>query len=246
MTTPGAPDPTELVRLLREEVELGNCADLMNQAAAFISRHTSEDRVELIAKAIFRSFFADDEEEYHVAHKWEEWTEDRERAFRFARAALAAGTMPIDMLLYCPRCGLQHVDAPDERDWTNPPRESHLCHGCGCIWRPADVPTNGVAVIQTRGTSDNWPQATTEIGTAHIAGTMPSELSSDDVRDLLRSECEQAGGQKEWAAKHNVSASYVCDVLQGRREPGCGILGPLKLTNKVVYLATNQPENSKP
>lgn len=30
---------------------------------------------------------------------------------------------PIDMVLYCPKCGLQHLDAPDERtpDWTNPP-----------------------------------------------------------------------------------------------------------------------------
>jgi hypothetical protein len=63
---------------------------------------------------------------------------------------------PIDMMLFCPKCGLQHIDAPDERtpDWTNPPHRSHLCHGCGCIWRPADVPTNGVAAIQTRGSKD--------------------------------------------------------------------------------------------
>jgi hypothetical protein len=63
---------------------------------------------------------------------------------------------PIDMMLFCPKCGLQHIDAPDARtpDWNNPPHRSHLCHGCGCIWRPADIPTNGVAGIQTRGTKD--------------------------------------------------------------------------------------------
>lgn len=40
--------------------------------------------------------------------------------------------------------------------WDNPPHKSHLCHGCGLIWRPADVPTNGVAVIKTKGQNDTW------------------------------------------------------------------------------------------
>lgn len=74
-------------------------------------------------------------------------------------AALAgdgAGSEPIDMILFCPACGKQHIDAPDERtpDWTNPPHRSHLCHGCGFTWRPADVPTNGVERIKTRGKND--------------------------------------------------------------------------------------------
>jgi len=75
---------------------------------------------------------------------------------------------PIDMLLFCPECGEQHVDAPEEyeRDeglsvrmdvhWTNPPHRSHLCHACECIWRPSDVATNGVAKIATRGKADTW------------------------------------------------------------------------------------------
>lgn len=71
---------------------------------------------------------------------------------------------PIDMLLFCPKCGRQHIDAPDadssvessghETAWTNPPHRSHLCKFCGHIWRPADVATNGVAVIKTRGEKD--------------------------------------------------------------------------------------------
>lgn len=72
---------------------------------------------------------------------------------------------PIDMVLHCPACGLQHIDAPDtepsahpdgrESKWDNPPHRSHLCHGCGHIWRPADVPTNGVAAVKTRGKNDS-------------------------------------------------------------------------------------------
>jgi hypothetical protein len=63
---------------------------------------------------------------------------------------------PIDMILPCPRCGKLHVDAPEpENGWTNPPHKSHLCHGCGFIFRPADIPTNGVAVIKTRGENDS-------------------------------------------------------------------------------------------
>lgn len=77
---------------------------------------------------------------------------------------------PINMILHCPRCHVQHIDkeewADDPHDieqgrirtWTNPPHKSHLCGNCGCIWRPADVPTNGVAQIATKGANDNWPR----------------------------------------------------------------------------------------
>lgn len=82
---------------------------------------------------------------------------------------------PIDMVLHCPTCGLQHIDAPEDlpmaipggmfdgsAGWVNPPHRSHLCHGCGHIWRPADVPTNGVAAVKTTGKADSpiaHPQA---------------------------------------------------------------------------------------
>lgn len=82
------------------------------------------------------------------------------------RDALIAGPAPIDMVLHCPKCHMQHIDAPEESDpstwtvekhgnWTNPPHRSHLCRGCGHIWRPADVPTNGVAAIKTKGKDDS-------------------------------------------------------------------------------------------
>lgn len=63
------------------------------------------------------------------------------------------GAPPIDMILRCPRCQMQHVDAPGE-GWTNPPHRSHFCAGCGAVWRPADVPTYGVQALRTRGERD--------------------------------------------------------------------------------------------
>jgi hypothetical protein len=87
---------------------------------------------------------------------------------------------PIDMVLHCPRCGLQHVDRrdppysadwDDAQAWTNPPHRSHLCRpsdgGCGHIFRPADVPTNGVLAIKTRGQHDSTISADGARGSAY-------------------------------------------------------------------------------
>lgn len=63
--------------------------------------------------------------------------------------------VPLDMILHCPNCHEPHLDAP-EPGWTNPPHRSHLCHACGTVWRPADMPTNGVATIATNGSRDSW------------------------------------------------------------------------------------------
>lgn len=101
-----------------------------------------------------------------------------------ADARALAKETPIDMVLYCPACGTQHIDKDncdeirimaaelgidregdraysdwlEENEWTNPPHRSHLCHNpkCKTIWRPADVPTNGVATIGTKGKADSW------------------------------------------------------------------------------------------
>jgi len=93
----------------------------------------------------------------------------------------------INILLFCPHCGEQHIDKADpnvcqdcghSRDqhldtgeiningniylgicdtfnpWLNPPHKSHRCEFCNWVWRPADVPTNGVLKLQTKGKSD--------------------------------------------------------------------------------------------
>ncbi len=95
------------------------------------------------------------------------------------RAQLAE---PIDMVLHCPACGMQHIDAVEElpmpmpgssfegsAGWANPPHRSHLCHGCGHIWRPADVPTNGVEAVKTCGKADSKLAAPTDTLRAQLA-----------------------------------------------------------------------------
>jgi hypothetical protein len=94
--------------------------------------------------------------------------------------ALCTTPQPLDVVLHCPKCGKQHIDKDnseevrieaaergfthgsrdwevfvEEREWTNPPHRSHFCHYCGHVWRPADVPTNGVATTKTRGKNDS-------------------------------------------------------------------------------------------
>lgn len=85
---------------------------------------------------------------------------------------LASGE-PLPMVLFCPVCGTQHVDKtedgtsvdtdsdgrPTSAPWLNPPHRSHLCAGCGAVWRPADVATVGVAEIATRGGRDTFSNA---------------------------------------------------------------------------------------
>lgn len=88
--------------------------------------------------------------------------------------AEANAPTPVNMVLPCPRCGELHIDAPEvtndpgrmsadaldagaveEEVWSNPPHRSHLCHTCGLVWRPADVPTNGVDHVRTSGKNDS-------------------------------------------------------------------------------------------
>lgn len=119
-----------------------------------------------------QSFLSDDRINAIFDAQQEEYGQlcDRLDMQMFARACIAAYTeMPIDMVLHCPACGLQHIDAPEKGKlisggpnagrvkpgWTNPPHRSHLCHGCDHVWRPADVPTNGVAAVKTKGKNDS-------------------------------------------------------------------------------------------
>jgi len=106
-----------------------------------------------------------------------------------AATSAAGGATPVDMVLFCPACGLQHVDAPEPAvktaldpngvlGWPNPPHRSHLCHGCGYIWRPADVPTNGVKAIKTVGKADSPIRAA-------LAAQSPAEAELRHHKQLL-------------------------------------------------------------
>lgn len=67
---------------------------------------------------------------------------------------------PLSMILHCPVCHRQHIDAPEPKlGWTNPPHKSHQCVFCReegrvVIWRPADVATRGVATLGTKSRGD--------------------------------------------------------------------------------------------
>lgn len=106
---------------------------------------------------------------------------------------------PIDMVLHCPECHTQHIDrdeTPSDREWAaqsagkrevqywnNPPHKSHLCHGCRCIWRPADVPTNGVAAVKTRGKADRWPKVSMSISMADVNSTLLTKMFGSPAAD---------------------------------------------------------------
>lgn len=96
--------------------------------------------------------------------------------------------LPIPMVIFCPNCHTQHIDKAEEqcpefygthqcelakghssvyhsaaplenqKRWTNPPHKSHLCHGCGNIFRFANYPTNGVENVEP-GENDNYVQS---------------------------------------------------------------------------------------
>lgn len=61
----------------------------------------------------------------------------------FAAEALRAleNVTPIPMVLFCPRCGAQHIDRDDMAKRRH---RTHRCEKCAEEWRPCDVVTVGV------------------------------------------------------------------------------------------------------
>jgi len=139
------------------------------------------------------------------------------------QAPAEGGGAPIDMVLFCPKCGMQHIDEADPYDmtyveggpgaWTNPPHRSHLCHGCGYIWRPADVPTNGVAAIKTKGKNDSPALPPAE---ASREGWRPSEealIAGAQAMDA--SPCMDPLGAFEDGVKAMIAASPPLPTGEG-------------------------------
>lgn len=65
--------------------------------------------------------------------------------------------------------------------------------------------------------------------------TKPIYLDGIDVCRLLSLACKAAGGQKKWSEAHDMSPSYVSNVLNARCEPGKAILDALGLVRVVMY-----------
>lgn len=128
-------------------------------------------------------------------------------------AAPASPAAPIDMVLHCPACGKQHVDAVEDlpmampgsmaegsAGWVNPPHRSHLCHACGHIWRPADVPTNGVQAVKTTGKADS------PIAAGAVQGLTPTD---DQIMAAVRGFASDGG---RWPSDW-IAAGRACIAL---------------------------------
>ncbi len=64
---------------------------------------------------------------------------------------------------------------------------------------------------------------------------MSTSLSADEMREVLRQRVESAGSQIACAKDLGVSAQYINDCLNGRREIGKSIAGPLGYEPLTVY-----------
>lgn len=60
-------------------------------------------------------------------------------------------------------------------------------------------------------------------------------LDFNGVIGRLRKSVNAAGGQSAWAAKHEISAAYVNDVLHSRRLPGDKITKALGLEKALLW-----------
>lgn len=119
---------------------------------------------------------------------------------------------PIAMILFCPACGTQHVDAP-EPGWDNPPHRSHACRhvdgGCGHIWRPSDVATTGVRTIETRGSADSSPVVPARTSAAVALLRRITAAWSATLPD-------QAGAYEAWEREHyeahDAALAYLAEL----------------------------------
>lgn len=137
---------------------------------------------------------------------------------------------PIPMVLHCPSCRTQHIDEPNpQRGWTNPPHRSHECQECGCIWRPADVPTTGVKAIATRGREDGRPII------PKLTSAQRHLAQSDAGRDLLARALAMADGDEPIG---NVNYSNVFEALRYGWIDGKGITP----AGRAVLDAVNSPK----
>lgn len=59
--------------------------------------------------------------------------------------------------------------------------------------------------------------------------------TTQDVVAILRNEIGSAGSLRKLAKSIGVSASYLCDVMNGRNEPTGPILDYLRLERQVSY-----------
>jgi len=62
---------------------------------------------------------------------------------RFTNIVMALDP-PVPMVLHCPKCGAQHID---RGVYATRVHRTHLCAGCGELWKPFDYATVGVESV---------------------------------------------------------------------------------------------------
>jgi hypothetical protein len=75
-----------------------------------------------------------------------------------AVAAAEIRKIPIPMRLPCEKCGALHID---EGRFATEPHETHVCQSCGLTWKPARVPTVGVAFLPGYKNEASTPKSDT-------------------------------------------------------------------------------------
>lgn len=129
-------------------------------------------------------------------------------------ALLRQPVAPIPMLLYCPLCNVQHVDEPQpKKNWDNPPHRSHECQSCGHVWRPADVPTVGVAEIATKGKRDGSAAPVAPVVDDAMRAAL--QASAERFREYERLHAAKPDMEK---AKRNAEMAEMCEAaLKGEK-----------------------------
>jgi transcriptional regulator with XRE-family HTH domain len=61
-------------------------------------------------------------------------------------------------------------------------------------------------------------------------------MSADEVPKWLAKEARRLGSQKELAKAIGVTPAFVCDIINGRREPSGKPLAYLGLVRRVIYV----------
>lgn len=142
---------------------------------------------------------------------------------------------PIDMILHCPKCHEQHIDVPDMewKDgtvfapsplWANPPHRSHLCLNCKWVWRPADVYTNGVAAIKTKGTADSVAMVSPYVTQEQLDKAFPGGPVFKTLTRVTRYPSTESGFKWPLANVFRRVVPFTNTAQSGKPAPCCVLI----------------------
>jgi len=157
------------------------------------------------------------------------------------RAEVERLSEPVNAVLFCPNCCEQHVDEamPDVCEtcgkslsehpavgtanatcfvftaWLNPPHKSHRCNFCNHVWRPADVPTNGVLELKSKGERDGFVKPKYSATKKDFDDAVEYATASL-TRDLAAEKERRASAEAELARERQ----FICKKCGLRQELG--------------------------